>query len=217
MNDEENVEKLGEELYSRIYKQHKDTAGKLTGMLLELPFAVLVQLLQDEAMLTAAVDKAFKALQEATKPSQIKLIVEDDLSTSSDSLGEQLFELVELYNTGYSQKITGMLLEQQKDVVVSLLSNPSLLEEQVNQALETLKKETVRGLNDSLDVEDPEEFGERLYSAVQKINQDHANDITGMLLEMDHTALHQLLCDNMLEAAVQKALSALGINSTEHK
>ncbi|KAJ0047388.1 hypothetical protein NL108_002080, partial [Boleophthalmus pectinirostris] len=147
-------------------------------MLLELPFAVLVQLLQDEAMLTAAVDKAFKALQEATKPSQIKLIVEDDLSTSSDSLGEQLFELVELYNTGYSQKITGMLLEQQKDVVVSLLSNPSLLEEQVNQALETLKKETVRGLNDSLDVEDPEEFGERLYSAVQKINQDHANDIT---------------------------------------
>lgn len=30
------------------------------------------------------------------------------MSTSSDSLGEQLFELVELYNTGHSQKITGM-------------------------------------------------------------------------------------------------------------
>ncbi|XP_033845873.1 uncharacterized protein LOC117392009 [Periophthalmus magnuspinnatus] len=214
MNDEEDVERLGEELYNRISNQHTESAGKLTGMLLELPFAVLVQMLQDEALLTAAVDKALKALQEANTPSKVKL--EDDVSSSSDSLGEQLFELVELYNTGYSQKITGMLLEQQKHVVVSLLSNPKLLEEQVNQALETLKKQTVAGFSDSLDVDDSEEFGEKLFSAVEQINQDHANDITGMLLEMDHTTLHQLLCDNsMLEAAVQKALSALGINSTE--
>lgn len=33
---------------------------------------------------------------------------EDDVSVSSDSLGEQLFELVDVYNTGHSQKITGM-------------------------------------------------------------------------------------------------------------
>lgn len=32
---------------------------------------------------------------------------EDDMSVSSDSLGEQLFELVDVYNTGHSQKITG--------------------------------------------------------------------------------------------------------------
>lgn len=32
---------------------------------------------------------------------------EDDVSVSSDSLGEQLFELVDDYNTGHSQKITG--------------------------------------------------------------------------------------------------------------
>lgn len=32
---------------------------------------------------------------------------EDDVSVSSDSLGEQLFELVDVYNTGHSQKITG--------------------------------------------------------------------------------------------------------------
>ncbi|XP_072310755.1 uncharacterized protein [Eucyclogobius newberryi] len=215
MNDEEDVEKLGEELYNRIYTQHKETAGKLTGMLLELPFAVLVQLLQDEALLTAAVDKASKALQEEKQPSEIKLIVED-VSTSSDSLGEQLFELVELYNTGHSQKITGMLLEQQKHVVQSLLSDPNLLEEQMNQALETLKKQMGAELSDSLDVEDVEDLGESLFSLVQQINQDHANDITGMLLEMDRTPLRQLLCDHsMLEAAVQKALFALGINTTE--
>lgn len=29
------------------------------------------------------------------------------MSASSDSLGEQLFELVDVYNTGHSQKITG--------------------------------------------------------------------------------------------------------------
>lgn len=33
------------------------------GMLLELPLPVLSQMLQDETMLTAAVEKAFRALQ----------------------------------------------------------------------------------------------------------------------------------------------------------
>lgn len=144
MNEEEDVDRLGEELYNRIRPQHQETAGKLTGMLLELPCSVLVQLLQDESMLTSAVDKAVKALQEAKEPSPSKRKLnhedEDNISTSSDSLGEQLFELVELYNTGHSQKITGMLLEQHKDVVTTLLSDQTFLEEQINKAQEALKK-----------------------------------------------------------------------------
>lgn len=216
MNDEEDVDRLGEELYSRIFTQHQEIAGKITGMLLELPYTVLVQLLQDEAMLTVAVDKAVKALQEAKEP-RIKLNNEDNKSTSSDSLGEQLFELVDLYNTGFSQKITGMLLEQHKDVVISLLSDQTLLEEQVNQAREALKKQTVATPGESSDADDTEELGERLYSRVERLNQDHAKDLTGMLLEMDRTALHQLLCDDrMLKIAVQKALSALS-NSTNER
>uniref|UniRef100_A0A8C6WUX1 PABC domain-containing protein n=1 Tax=Neogobius melanostomus TaxID=47308 RepID=A0A8C6WUX1_9GOBI len=208
MNDEVDVDRLGEELYNRICTKHQDTAGKLTGMLLELPCKLLVQLLQDESMLTVAVDKAVKALQEETKePSKIKLNNEDNLSTSSDSLGEQLFELVDLHNTGYAQKITGMLLEQPKDVVVSLLSDQKLLEEQVNQARESV------AAPDSSDVDDTEELGERLFSLVEQLDQDHAN---GMLLEMDRTALHQLLSDHRtLEVAVQKALSALATNTNE--
>lgn len=35
---------------------------------------------------------------------------------------------------------TGMLLEQHKEAVLNLLSDPKLLEEQVNFALETLKE-----------------------------------------------------------------------------
>lgn len=206
----EDVDKLGEKLYYRIYTKHQETAGKITGMLLELPCPVLSQMLQDEAMLTAAIDKALQALQEANEPSKTTTVDRDDMSTSSDSLGEQLFEFVELYNTGHSQKITGMLLELHKDAVLKLLSDPKLLEEKVNQALEMLKQEKVEKADhsDSCD----EELGERLFSLVYQLNQEHANDITGMLLEMDHPALQQLLNDHsMLEVAVKKALAALGI------
>lgn len=215
MNDQEDPDRLGEELYNRICAHHHEIAGKLTGMLVELPCTILVQLLQDESMLTVAVDKAVKALQEAQEPSKIKQMNDEEtVSTSSDSLGEQLFELVNLYNTGYSQKITGMLLEQQKDVVLSLLSDQKLLEEQVKQAQEALKRQTVFTPSDTSDADDKEELGERLFSLVEQLDQHHANDITGMLLEMDHTALHQLLSDHtMLKVAVQKALSALSNNT----
>lgn len=217
MNDEEDdVDGLGEELYSRICTQHQDIAGKLTGMLLELPCTVLLQLLQDDNMLTEAVEKAIKALQEANEPSKVKLNNEDNVSTSSDSLGEQLFELVDLFNTGNSQKITGMLLEQHKAVVMSLISDQKLLEEQVNQAQEALKKQTLVAACNASDADDADELGERLFSLVEQLDQDRAKDITGMLLEMDCTALHQLLCDHtMLNVAVQKALSVLASTTTE--
>lgn len=39
-----------------------------------------------------------------------------------------------------SGSFTGMLLEQHKDAVLRLLSDPKLLEEQVNFALKTLKE-----------------------------------------------------------------------------
>ncbi|XP_035804920.2 uncharacterized protein LOC111569826 isoform X1 [Amphiprion ocellaris] len=140
MEDEEDLETLGEQLYSLIYPKHKEDAGKLTGMLLELPGPVLSQMLQDESLLMAAVEKALRALQLPQEPCKVTCKDEDDVSVSSDSLGEQLFELVDVYNTGHSQKITGMLLEQHKDAVLNLLSDPKVLEEQVTLALKTLKE-----------------------------------------------------------------------------
>lgn len=41
---------------------------RVPGMLLELPVPVLSQMLQDEAMMTAAVEKALRALQLAQEP-----------------------------------------------------------------------------------------------------------------------------------------------------
>ncbi|XP_018517899.1 uncharacterized protein LOC108874030 [Lates calcarifer] len=211
MDEEEDLETLGEQLYTRIYPKHKDTAGKLTGMLLELPGPVLSQMLQDEAMLTAAVEKALRALQLEQEPSRVTCKDEDDVSVSSDSLGEQLFELVDIYNTGHSQKITGMLLEQHKEAVLNLLSDPKLLEEQVNFALKTLKEQNEEtDVSDSSDADDTEKLGEKLFSLVEEMDPLHANDITGMLLEMDTAALQQLLSDHtMLEVAVQRAQAAL--------
>ena len=33
MDEEEDLETIGEQLYTRIYSEHKETAGKLTGEL----------------------------------------------------------------------------------------------------------------------------------------------------------------------------------------
>ncbi|XP_017263016.1 uncharacterized protein LOC108230899 [Kryptolebias marmoratus] len=211
--DEEDLESVGEQLYNLIYPKHKESAGKLTGMLLELPAPVLSQMLQDEAMLTAAVEKALRALQLAHKSSEVTFKDEDDASVSSDSLGEQLFELVDVYNTGHSQKITGMLLEQHKDAVLHLLSDPKLLENHVNLALKTLKEQNVEE-TDVSDTDDIEKLGEKIFSLVEEMDPLHANDITGMLLEMDSAALQQLLGDpTMLEVAVQKAQAVLDTQS----
>ncbi|KAL6096690.1 uncharacterized protein ACO6RY_05955 [Pungitius sinensis] len=209
MDKAEDLETLGEELYSLIYPKHKENAGKLTGMLLELPGPVLSQMVQDKATLSAGVEKALQALQLAQEPSKTSCKDDDDLSVSSDSLGEQLFELVDVYNTGHSQKITGMLLEQHKQAILNLLSDPKLLEEQVNFSLKTLKEQNMEGTEFS-DADDAERLGEKIFPLVEELDPLHANDITGMLLEMDPAALHQLLSDHtMLKGAVQKAQAAL--------
>ncbi|XP_056146492.1 uncharacterized protein LOC130121672 [Lampris incognitus] len=213
MDEEEDLEAVGERLYNLIYPKHTEIAGKLTGMLLELPGAVLNQILKDEAMLTRALDKALRALQLPQGPSgKVTSKEEEDASVSSDSLGEQLFELVDVYNTGHSEKITGMLLEQQKEMVLNILSKPALLEEQVNLALKTLKEQNVMetDVSESTDFEDTDRLGEKLFLLVEELDPVHANDITGMLLEMDPVPLVQMLADQtMLKVAVQKAQAAL--------
>ncbi|XP_078126789.1 uncharacterized protein LOC144530908 isoform X1 [Sander vitreus] len=217
MDQAEDLETLGEKLYTLIYPKHAENAGKLTGMLLELPGPVLSQMLQDKATLNAAVEKALRALQLAQEPSKVTCKDEDDVSVSSDSLGEQLFELVNVYNTGHSQKITGMLLEQHKEAVLNLLSDPTLLEEQLNPLLEIMTllpliRQNMEEMDicDLSDADDKERLGEKIFSLVEELDPLHANDITGMLLEMDQAALQQLLSDHtVLEVAVQKAQAVL--------
>ncbi|XP_018606224.2 uncharacterized protein LOC108933549 [Scleropages formosus] len=218
MEDEEDLEMLGEQLYNLIYPRHMDMAGKLTGMLLELPSSVLAEMLRNETMLTKAVEKALGALSSFDYTSNMGRQGEDEVSVSSDSLGEQLYQLVDVHNTGLTEKITGMLLEQKKEEVQKLLSDPGLLEERINMALETLKEDNSMetDISDSSDPDDPERLGERLFQAVQEIDAKNCADITGMLLEMDSKTLKQVLCDHtMLEQAVQKAQSVLVLDGLD--
>ncbi|CAL8318262.1 unnamed protein product [Lota lota] len=211
MEGEGALEALGEQLYNLIYPKHAEIAGKLTGMLLELPGPALSQMLQDEALLARAIEKALSALDKQLVPSKKPYNDEENVSGSSDSLGDQLFELVDTYNTGYSHKITGMLLEQHKDTVLKLFSEPTLLQEQVNLSLKTLKEQKMETcMSDSLVTEDMERLGEKLFLLVERLDPVHATDITGMLLEMDPSTLPQLLTDNTaLEVAIRKAQAAL--------
>ncbi|KAJ8286579.1 hypothetical protein GJAV_G00040780 [Gymnothorax javanicus] len=213
MENEEELEVLGEKLYDLIYPRHADIAGKLTGMLLELPGPVIKQILQDEAMLTEALNKALSALQLTVDGSERESQSEDQASTSSDSLGEQLYNIVEVYNTGLTEKITGMLLDQKKLEVQKLLSDPGLLEARIKLALKILddrESPEETDMSDFSDPDDTEKLGEKLFVVVQQIDAEKCADITGMLLEMDHETLKQVLNDRaLLEVAVQKAQSAL--------
>lgn len=205
------MDSLGEKLYDVIYPKYTDMTPKLTGMLLELPAPVVNQMLQDKDLLSKAVKRALSALTSSDK-SEGASQTDDAVSVSSDSLGEQLYDLIDLFNTGHTQKITGMLLEQKKEAVLQLLSNHTLLEEQVKTALKTLKDQgdEVTDVSDSSDTEDVENIGETLFRFVQQLDPAHCADITGMLLEMDSGSLQQILSNRaMLEVAVQKAKSAL--------
>ncbi|XP_052392171.1 uncharacterized protein LOC127941290 isoform X2 [Carassius gibelio] len=191
MDNDEDLETLGEKLYDLIYPKYTEMTAKLTGMLLELPISVVSQMLYDEALLNKALERALTALTSLDSSEPVSH-TDDAASVSSDSLGEQLFDLIDLYNTGHTQKITGMLLEQKKGAVLQLLSDHSLLEEQVKIALKTLQEQG----DEATDVSDSSDPGE-----VESI---------GMLLEMDSEMLKQILSDrSMLEIAVHRAKSAL--------
>lgn len=211
MEEDEDLETLGEKLYDLIYPKYTEMTPKLTGMLLELPASVVSQMLFDEALLNKALERAQTAL---TSPDNSEPVshTDDAASVSSDSLGEQLFDLIDLYNTGHTQKITGMLLEQKKEAVLQLLSDHSLLEERVKIALKTLQEQGEEGtdVSDGSDREEVESIGETLFNVVHQLDPTHCADITGMLLEMDSGMLKQILSDrSMLEVAVQRAKSTL--------
>ncbi|MEQ2281578.1 hypothetical protein AMECASPLE_031921 [Ameca splendens] len=109
-----------------------------------------------------------------------------------------------------------MLLEQHKEAVLQLLSDPKLLEEHVNLALKTLKEQNIEetDLSDASEADETDRLGEKLFSLVEQMDPLHANDITGMLLEMDSASLQQLLSDHTkLEVAVQKAQAVLDAES----
>ncbi|MCO5607334.1 hypothetical protein L7F22_061529 [Adiantum nelumboides] len=64
---EEQKQMLGEAIYPKIAASHAELAGKLTGMILELPVSELLHLLEDTEALDAKVSEALEVLQEFEK------------------------------------------------------------------------------------------------------------------------------------------------------
>ncbi|XP_063066128.1 uncharacterized protein LOC134457996 [Engraulis encrasicolus] len=203
-------EELGEKLYNVVFSKHGEIAGKLTGMLLELPDSVITQMLQDETVLNDGISRALQALNQESQVSEA-----EEASASSDSLGERLYDLIDLHNTGHTHKITGMLLEQKKEAVLQLLSDPELLEKKINVALKTLAEQGEEQEDNMTDSDsEAESFGEKIFRLVEQIDPTHSADITGMLLEMDSESLSQILGDrSLLEVAVQRAQTALAAHT----
>lgn len=61
---EEQKRVLGEQLFPRVSKTHEEDAGKITGMLLELDNALLLELLESPAALDEKVEEAVSVLKE---------------------------------------------------------------------------------------------------------------------------------------------------------
>jgi len=124
-------------------------------------------------------------------------------------------------------KITGMILEMDNSDILKLLSNPQLLDAQVEEAAMVLFQHVASTgtthLQDALATMSPErqknELGERLYSLIVKGHPERAGKITGMILEMDNADILNLLSNpQMLDAQVEEAVMVLSqhIASTAH-
>jgi len=61
---EEQKQMLGEAIYPKIAASQPQLAGKLTGMILELPVGELLHLLEDDEALASKVDEALTVLRE---------------------------------------------------------------------------------------------------------------------------------------------------------
>ncbi|XP_067868671.1 uncharacterized protein [Heterodontus francisci] len=217
---------LGEKLYNAIFPQHPEMAIKLTGMLLELPVPMLDQMLEDEKLLSAGLQKALGTLQNSTEKWQdvnkcmFKIMEDDTDSDSTDSLGDQLYDLVDIHNTGHSEKITGMLLELGRNEVKKLVSDLQLLEKKIHIAQEAFELEMPDEgkMSNSSDLDDvKEKLGEKIFEQVQKIDPQNCAYITGMLLEIDPSAIQVLLSDRLaLQAAVEKGQAALSQSASHN-
>ncbi|XP_072908612.1 uncharacterized protein [Hemitrygon akajei] len=176
----------------------------LQGGCLSCPITGLDQMIHEEKQLSA-----LSSLQNSTE----KCLFEGETdSDSTDSLGDQLYDLVDIHNTGHSEKITGMLLELGRAEVKKLVSDPQLLEQRIHIAEKALEQELPHETKVSdLDLDDAKEkLGEKIFEQVEKIDPQNCAYITGMLLELDLSAIQTLLTDSLaLKGAVERAKSAL--------
>ena len=63
-----------------------------------------------------------------------------ELPNDKEQLGEHLYPLVELRNTQYAAKITGMLLEMETKQIQNIIRDPNQLDKWIKEASDVLQK-----------------------------------------------------------------------------
>lgn len=140
------------------------------------------------------------------------------------ALGETLFSLVESRHPTDAEKLTGILLEMDAQSVKHLIEDTELLENKIEEILKCL-----HGINNITEPNDNKEresdlithcdktiIGEELHNLVCGFNTEHADKITGMLLEMDLQDLEVIVKDHVaLKEKVTLALETLNKEEKE--
>ncbi|CAL1541149.1 unnamed protein product [Lymnaea stagnalis] len=215
-------------------------ADKVTGMLLERSDNDILKMLQDSRFLMDNIEMALTFLYKESLLSSDSS--ESGGKLSYEEIGEILFVKVQKLEKDLAPQITGMLLELDIRTLLQLLSADSLLFSAVNKAKTTLASTQPTTYSGSLgflmkmpffsllplnnyvwtrrdnimsqnEIE-RERIGIHVFSEVLKLYQDTdcASKITGMILEMDQSALQEILTNSQsMEAAILKAYSTLKV------
>ncbi|KAI8518564.1 hypothetical protein Bbelb_045810 [Branchiostoma belcheri] len=205
-------EEIGEQLLEKVRRLCPTQSNKVTGMLLELPTATLLELLREEGQLQAAVGKAQVTLQEGERSETERVHCQDQVPVVDRCvvLREHLYAAVCTVNSDNADRITEELLEQEDTGVFRLLQDRQLLETAVQEALHRIEGQSSRSVMGSSEGVDKEDVGNILYEKVEELQPDLCAKITGMLLELPEDTLQTLLADKQaLQSAVHRAVTAM--------
>lgn len=215
---------IGEELYELVYALNSNQADKITGMLLEMDLPDLEMLVKHQAALEEKVNQASRALNSQVNEQET---ASSKAEQDKTLLGEQLYYLISEWYPDQVDKITGMLLELDVTTLNLLVTDSTVLKEKAAHAANVLsetstEKEISHNIastensaqesGDKLlsDSEMKHTLAEQIYGIVDQWYPNGAEQLTGMLMEIDCKTLETLvLNEQLLKEKLEKALAAI--------
>jgi len=178
---------IGEALYPKIHEQEPLYASKITGMILDaMDNTSLSNIIECPEHLQEMVKEALRVFKAATRNHDEQNSPEVGISPEVDNevIGKNLYNLIkknlEPEEIDLTAKITGMLLEMEKETLQYVLNSPKALAMKIQNSIEVLREEKRM-------------IGNKLYPLVNTFTTEQAPKVTGMLLELDVNELVKLL------------------------
>lgn len=217
---------IGEELYELVCAFDSDQADKITGMLLEMDLKDLEIIVKNQTALEEKVNEALTALNGQFNKAETTTSSVDEQEDKTLH-GEQLYYLISEWFPDDTDKITGMLLELDVTTLNSLLKDPEALKEKATHAADALGETNInKGIPHSLastsnsiqecrdntlsDSEMKPVLAEQLYNIIEEWYPGKAEQLTGMLMDVDCATLETLvLNEQMLKEKLEGALDAV--------